>query len=372
MTKLKPAKRLESQFEYTKLQTLITSEPELKKLNKARLKLLCYLITSLIKVQKVGFRHLSEGYDSGATVTSNMRRIQRFFAKFEFPEEGFSRLIIRMIPVKGKYRIAIDRTNWKFGKRNINLLFLCVVYKGVGIPLIWKVLGDKKGNSSTAERKDLLGKFIEWFGSDMIEHITADREFIGEEWWEFLLEHGIPFYIRIKENALIGLRGGRFVNARRLFAPHKLKVAYFHPTSVTIAKVKVYVSGMKYIENGKLEYLILASPKNTRESLEIYRERWQIETMFRGFKSAGFNLEDTHLQDYGRINKLLCVIAIAFIWSYNIGIFKHDEEKPIKIKKHGRRAKSFFSYGLEEIAHALINKVETKIERLSGLFLSCT
>ncbi|BDD07624.1 IS4 family transposase [Fulvitalea axinellae] len=363
---------MESQFEYTKLQTLITNEPELKKLNKARLKLLCYLITSLIKVQKVGFRHLSEGYSSGATVTSNMRRIQRFFAKFEFPEKGFSRLIVRMIPVKGRFRIAIDRTNWKFGKRNINLLFLCVVYQGVGIPLMWKALGNKRGNSSTAERIDLLERFVEWFGADMIEHITADREFIGEKWWTFLMEHGVPFYIRIKENSLFELRGGKFVSARRLFAPHKLKVAYFHPTSVKIAKVKAYVSGMKYVESGKLEYLILASPRNTRESLEIYRERWQIETMFRGFKSAGFNLEDTHLKDYERINKLLYVIAIAFIWSYNIGVFKHEKEKPIKIKKHGRRAKSFFSYGLEQIAHALINKVKTEIERLSGLFLSCT
>jgi hypothetical protein len=40
----------------------------------------------------------------------------------------------------------MDRTNWKFGKVNINYLVLGVAYKGMAIPLFWDLL-DKKGNS---------------------------------------------------------------------------------------------------------------------------------------------------------------------------------------------------------------------------------
>jgi hypothetical protein len=60
--------------------------------------------------------------------------------------------------------------------------------------------------------------------------------------------------------------------------------------------------------------------------------------MFRAMKSSGFNLEDTHLTDLNRISKLLAVVAIAFVWAYLAGIDKHLNIKPIRIKKHGRRA----------------------------------
>jgi len=49
--------------------------------------------------------------------------------------------------------------------------------------------------------------------------------------------------------------------------------------------------------------------------------RWQIETMFRAFKSSGFNMEDTHLIDIKRISKLVAIVCIAFTWAYRIGIF---------------------------------------------------
>ncbi|HAT8797519.1 TPA: IS4 family transposase, partial [Legionella pneumophila] len=30
-----------------------------------------------------------------------------------------------------------DRTNWRWGKKDINILMLSVVYKGIAIPLFW-------------------------------------------------------------------------------------------------------------------------------------------------------------------------------------------------------------------------------------------
>ena len=104
----------------------------------------------------------------------------------------------------------------------------------------------------------------------------------------------------------------------------------------------------------------------------MYRKRWQIETMFKAFKTGGFNLENTHLTDYQRLNKLLSVIAIAFVWAYKVGIYRSNEIKKIPIKKHGRPAQSLFSYGLEFLAQVLINFFPKKIEVACLIFLSCT
>jgi len=97
----------------------------------------------------------------------------------------------------------------------------------------------------------------------------------------------------------------------------------------------------------------------------------EIETMFRALKSSGFNLEDTHLNDIERISKLISILCIAFIWAYLVGIHRDKIIVPIKIKKHRRKAYSFFKYGLIFIAHALLCSVYNNIVVIVKN-LSCT
>jgi hypothetical protein len=60
-----------------------------------------------------------------------------------------------MAHLKGPLFLALDRTNWKFGRIDINLLVLAVVVANqFSIPILWKAL-PKKGNSNTHERIDL-------------------------------------------------------------------------------------------------------------------------------------------------------------------------------------------------------------------------
>ena len=62
---------------------------------------------------------------------------------------------------------------------------LAVVYKGIAIPLFWLLL-NKRGNSCSIERIALIKRFIRVFGKDKIHQILADREFIGEKWFNWL------------------------------------------------------------------------------------------------------------------------------------------------------------------------------------------
>ena len=87
-------------------------------------------------------------------------------------------------------------------------------------------------------------------------------------------------------------------------------------------------------------------------------------------KTKGFNIEDTHLSDIERIDKLLAVVSIAFTWAYKAGIYVHQHLKPIAIKKHGRKAHSFFKYGLKFIANALLVHPDRLITFIN--VLSCT
>jgi hypothetical protein len=116
----------------------------------------------------------------------------------------------------------------------------------------------------------------------------------------------------------------------------------------------------------------VASLKPDPWALLRYKERWQIETMFKGLKSSGFNLEDTHLNDLSRLSKMLAMISVAYVWAYKVGIYRDKFIKPIIIKKHGRRAYSIFKYGLIFIAQALLNPAHIKDFEICTKVLSCT
>jgi hypothetical protein len=46
------------------------------------------------------------------------------------------------------------------------------------------------------------------------------------------------------------------------------------------------------------------------------------------------------------------VLVVAFCWAHKVGEWRHGL-KPIKVKNHGRKAVSFFKYGLKKLRYAL-------------------
>ena len=61
--------------------------------------------------------------------------------------------------------LSLDRTNWKWGQRDINILMLSVVYKGIAWPVAWSFL-DSQGNSDTEDRVAATVYQSIWKGAD--------------------------------------------------------------------------------------------------------------------------------------------------------------------------------------------------------------
>jgi hypothetical protein len=102
-----------------------------------------------------------------------------------------------------------------------------------------------------------------------------------------------------------------------------------------------------------------------------YKQRWQIETLFKGMKSSGFNIKDTHITDLDRLEKLISLVMIAFVWCYKLGDYIDEYVKRICVKKYGRRAVSVFKCGLDYLSKVLLtghNSLSFSVYK----FLSCT
>ena len=319
--------------------------------NKARLDCLTGMIIGLIKTRSVSLNEIAMGFPSDAKPNSRYRRIQRFIHDYEVDFDTVAPFVMNLFGfTSGKNYLALDRTNWKWGKKNINILMLAIVYKGTAIPIYWKLL-DKQGNSNTDERIVLLKRFILQFGKDNIKGILADREFIGSKWLKWLDKERITFYIRIKKDAKVPSSKGKETQVHRLFRYLKVGESTFIKRKRMMTGLPIYLSVLR-LQDGEL--LIIASNKFCENAIEIYGKRWEIETLFSCLKGRGFNLEDTHMTDQKRIKRLLIVPVIAFCWAHLTGEWQHSNVKEIKTKNHKRLAKSFFRYGLDLLRDKLL------------------
>jgi len=325
-------------------------------INKARIRLMSMVILALCKVQNVSFHKLALAFDTESKPESSLRRLQRFVADFNLCKDLIARLIFSMLPEKENLKLVIDRTNWQFGKLNINIFMLGIAYKNVAFPLIFSLL-NKKGNSNSEERISLIDRFIKLFGKDCIDCIMADREFVGEKWIGYLNGNSLRYYIRIRNNFKVFLpRGNETIPVSWLFSSLKVGDVMHYPRIVKVNGELCYLSATLSQKKGeKPELLIIISYNKNEQSFLNYKERWQIETCFRAMKSSGFDIKNTHLQEIERLEKLINLVMIAFVWCYIVGDYLDQHVKSIAIKKHGHRAKSIFKYGLEYISNTLLN-----------------
>ena len=341
------------------------------KMNLARIKFFGLFICALCKVQTVCFEKLAASFETDVKVDSSLRRIQRFMSEYLLDTNLIARLVFALLPHEPPYRLAIDRTNWKFGSSNINILVLAIVYKGVAFPVLFKMM-PKFGNSSTGERIEIMQRYIDLFGDHSIDCLLADREFIGDQWLGYLNSKGIRYHIRIRENFWVDIpKNGHRVKASWLFNHLKINQCEFKRGIVKVNDQLCYLSASK-VKNkkGAPELQIIVSFNKPDQAQSIYKERWQIETAFKALKTSGFNIEDTHMTDIDRITKLFSLVLIAFVWAYKAGIYL-DSICPIKVKKHGRKAKSLFKYGLTFLSNVLFSNDIDKF-KMCCKFLSCT
>ena len=322
-------------------------------LPKARCNFVAKFLVALLQVKTTNLSEIAQVFAGRARPDSHYKRIQRFLRFFELPLSVVALLIVKLLPIEGPFVLTLDRTNWQLGQTPLNLLVLGVAYKGVSFPVLWTVL-EKKGNSNTAERIALMNQFIALFGVARIKYLTADREFIGKQWFHWLLHQRIDFRIRVKENTQVMNTRGHLMPVWKLFRAQRVGCPLVIDSARQCWGRKLYFSGVRLASG---EYVIVAAPKFTRTALEHYRVRWGIETLFGCLKNRGFRLEETHVTDPQRLAKLLALLALSFSWAHLVGEWLAQAE-PLRINKlktHGRRAKSLFRHGLDHLRRLLCN-----------------
>jgi len=311
-------------------------------LNLARVKCMALMIASLLRHRTVNLAILATENLTGARNESCYRRFQNFFLRCTLSLPSVGRLILgKLHKPAGGWVLSMDRTNWKYGKRHINILTVGVVINRIAIPIAWRVLPQttKRGNSNTAQRIDILRKVLCLMDAQEIRVLTMDREFGGRRWLRWLDNKEVAYIVRIKGNTQIG---GRAARLHRTTGKTRKGAA---AKRVTVWGMDVFFANKKITAKGRRDdhLHVISNRFSGREALAIYRLRWGIEQLFSHLKKRGFDLEATHMTDATKLEKLFAIVSLAFLYSYAWGCHLRANRKQNK----ATRRKSLFRLGLE-------------------------
>lgn len=315
--------------------------------NLARIKCLTLLVASVLRHRTVNLAILATENLSGAKNESCYRRFQAFFLSAALPILDIGRFILGKIPKPPKgWVLSMDRTNWKFGKRHINILTVGVVVNKVAIPIVWMVLPQitKRGNSNTTQRIKLIESLLKLIAAKDIHVLTMDREFGGQNWLRWLDSEQIGYVVRIKSNIIVGQKSAHehaTTRGRKGTARQK------------IWTLDLFFTSKRILSKGRRDsHLYVVSNRFAgKEALELYRMRWGIEQLFSHLKKRGFDFEATHMTNATKLEKLFALVSLAFLFSFGWGCQLRATRKPTQAMKR----KSLFRQGLEDILRLLGN-----------------
>lgn len=280
------------------------------------------------------------------------------------------------------YCIAIDRTNWKIGKVNINILYIGLVLgNGYFIPLFFRLL-DKRGNSSQAERIELFKQFKRVFNdfANFSFVVVGDREFIGEDWFYYLAQNSYDFVMRIRRKDYANLLADQLnmtveqLNKRIAKKVEKYGYCVF---PIDIQGVTLYYhvypkrKGDRSYANEKDKYIrFISNSIDPQWVAEQYDRRWKIEVFFEDCKLKGFDMESIGFSAEAKVRLMVAICAVCYVLCLIQGIIEYRRRPALKKldKKTNKIYKrvSVFTKGYEKLEEILIT-FTSLVELISGL-----
>ena len=316
--------------------------------NLARKKFIVLFVLAMIKTRKVQFCEVAQELNDKVKASSNETRIQDFFRNAELDYVQVALLLAMFLPKRGKLTLCMDRTEWDFGKCQVNILMMVVRCRDVTIPLYWEMLDNNSGNSNTDDRIGLLGKCMGVLGVKRIGLFLGDREFIGHRWLKFLKDKGILFCVRVPKHHKVTR------DWHMDFREERIEEILASRKTVRIGGCMVDgIWGSVHAKKLKDDILFLFGTAKAEYLAQLYQKRWRIETFFQNVKKRGFDLESTHLKSFEKLKKLMAMVSIAYAFAENMGLHHHRKVEPIPMKNHGYKKNSFARKGIDIIREGI-------------------
>ena len=316
-------------------------------LNPTELVLIEILMKIVGLLSKATLGHLANNLPLPILAASRLKTLQRFLNSPRFCKEkiwwGIWMELMTGYWLQDKPIIlAIDRTSW----RKYNLLVVSWIIQGRAIPINWQLL-DKLGSSNLDDQQAVIHPITYLLPSHSFI-LLGDREFWSKHLATWLLEIGWGYCLRLKKSSYIRLKNDELVTLHQLASRPGIsiflqginisKTVHKFPFNVAIHYPAEY-HGMP-IEEG---WFILTTLPSLNTAIQTYATRFQLEEMFRDYKSYGFNLELSQLNG-SRFDAWFLLLTLVYsVLAFNGICTNHAEQKYLVRTDNTKRQFSRYS-----------------------------
>jgi hypothetical protein len=206
-------------------------------------------------------------------------------------------------------RTDISDTHW--------LLFVGLAYRGRTFPLVWQVLPGK-GSTNFRQQTALLKAIVPLIDDSCPVVLLGDREFRSTALMGFCCRRGWQFRLRLKCDTWI--RANRRWFQLRDISLQPGERRYYKNVYITRNRRGPFHLAV-YREKGSDDpWYIATGTTASAKTLMEFKKRFYVEAMFSDFKSRGFDIERTRIQNPERIDRLLLVVVTAYLFITQHGL----------------------------------------------------
>lgn len=204
-------------------------------------------------------------------------------------------------------------------------LMLSVVWKNYAIPVVWMTREGEKGHFTDAQHTDLVRKCLSLLPTSGQFRVVllGDGEFDGQSLRELCWDNNWEFVLRTSLDRRVDVGGETARIDSLLPLLDSQRIVFIENgcgrDNALLWKDKGFKDPIPLLTNMDLGAM----------ACRYYRYRFKIETMFKQMKSAGFHLHKSMLANPQRICNLMLVLAIAFIFTFCVGLLIKECDKAV-------------------------------------------
>jgi hypothetical protein len=296
-------------------------------------KTLSILVAAAMRVQRVSLANIGRMMDG--CVKHQIKRCWRFCANPRVETADAMRgIVAQLLKKRGKKKllIALDWVDIK----GFQTLLASVVLKGRSTPITWASTTNHVYDghrSRNAFEESLLLVLREMIPRTIKVVVLADRGFGRTALATFCQQQGFGYVIRIQPSVTVRLHGfrGKLLDypVYKGIAKVLKRVSYRSDGAVT---QNVVVHWRRNLPKKRDEcwFLMSDQPGSAHQLCNLYGRRMTLEQLFRDDKSKrnGWSLRDTQITRPDRLDRLLLILAIAYLLLCGVGLAAKQQFTP--------------------------------------------
>jgi len=232
---------------------------------------------------------------------------------------------------------------------------ISLIYRGRALPLAWSVLEQGSASVSFVNYAPILEEASRLLPRACQVILLADRGFVDVDLMQRAVRLGWHFTIRAKSSLWVyrAFKPRCKMNALR---PPKGEVRLLHTVQVTARRFGPVHLALAHVRtpHGHEQWALISDRPTSRDTLDEYGLRFDIEENFLDDKSAGFQLEASELRDADALARLCLVLAVATLYLTSIGTAVVTLKRRRWVDAHWQRGLSYLQIGWRYLLRALV------------------